>query len=337
VWSSYSPRHAASLLGMPESTVRGLARAGLLTSGELPLKLTFRDLAALRTIKSLLSGGVPLARVRRELGSLRARLGHAASLAELPLEARDGHVAIRGEAAPVVGQLSLPFAPMVMIAPDGALHALPQRPIEAPEPTAALTGDDWFDRAIALEDSDAAAAIDAYRRALRLRPDHVEAWINLGRLHAEAGAGAAAADCFRRALELDPTDPTALSPSSLSSPPPAPAAPPRSAISPRPASARAGPPPVATPRRSRCVAISPRATRRARAARPSAPRPRAARWSRWCWAPRGIRPPPPPRRRPVILVEAGIHAGEIEGKDAGFWLARELVRRRGAARACSTR
>lgn len=210
MWSSYSPRHAASLLGMPESTVRGLARAGLLTSGELPLKLTFRDLAALRTIKSLLTGGVPLARVRRELGSLRARLGAAASLAELPLEARDGHVAIRGEAAPVVGQLSLPFAPVAMVAPDGALHALPQRPVEAPEPTPALTGDDWFDRAIALEDSDAGAAIDAYRRALRLRPDHVEAWINLGRLHAEAGAGSAAADCFVRALELDPTDPTAL-------------------------------------------------------------------------------------------------------------------------------
>lgn len=29
--------------------------------------------------------------------------------------------------------------------------------------------------------------------------------------------------------------------------------------------------------------------------------------------------------RPVLLIEAGIHAGEIEGKDAGFWLARDLV------------
>ncbi|MBK7077972.1 MAG: peptidase M14 [Myxococcales bacterium] len=29
--------------------------------------------------------------------------------------------------------------------------------------------------------------------------------------------------------------------------------------------------------------------------------------------------------RPVLLVLAGIHAGEIEGKDAGFWLARDLV------------
>jgi len=37
---------------------------------------------------------------------------------------------------------------------------------------------------------------------------------------------------------------------------------------------------------------------------------------------RGLSPTP---GRPVILVEAGIHAGEIEGKDAGFWLARDLL------------
>ena len=29
--------------------------------------------------------------------------------------------------------------------------------------------------------------------------------------------------------------------------------------------------------------------------------------------------------RPVLLIEAGIHAGEIEGEDAGLWLARDLV------------
>ncbi len=29
--------------------------------------------------------------------------------------------------------------------------------------------------------------------------------------------------------------------------------------------------------------------------------------------------------RPVVLVQGGIHAGEIDGKDAGFWLLRELL------------
>ena len=31
------------------------------------------------------------------------------------------------------------------------------------------------------------------------------------------------------------------------------------------------------------------------------------------------------RDLPVVLVQAGIHAGEIDGKDAGFWLLRELL------------
>jgi hypothetical protein len=33
----------------------------------------------------------------------------------------------------------------------------------------------------------------------------------------------------------------------------------------------------------------------------------------------------PDARRPVLLIQAGIHAGEIEGKDAGFWLLRDLL------------
>jgi hypothetical protein len=31
------------------------------------------------------------------------------------------------------------------------------------------------------------------------------------------------------------------------------------------------------------------------------------------------------KRRPVILIQGGIHAGEIDGKDAGFWLLRDLI------------
>jgi hypothetical protein len=34
------------------------------------------------------------------------------------------------------------------------------------------------------------------------------------------------------------------------------------------------------------------------------------------------------RRRPVVLVQGGIHAGEIDGKDAGFWLLRDLLERK---------
>ena len=37
------------------------------------------------------------------------------------------------------------------------------------------------------------------------------------------------------------------------------------------------------------------------------------------------------KHRPVVLVQGGIHAGEIDGKDAGFWLLRDLLDRKAGA------
>ena len=217
MWSSYSARHAAQLIGLPESAVRSCVRAGLIGSAELPVRLSFRDLSALRTVKSVVGAGIPLARARRELAAIQRALPPGASLAEVPIEVRDGHLWVRGEPGPATDgtpvQLSLPLGPLferLAWPPPGELRDLPARPVEAPTPAPALTADDWFERAIALEDGDGPAAIDAYRRSLRLRPDCVEAWINLGRLHAESGEGEAATECFSTALRLDPRDATAV-------------------------------------------------------------------------------------------------------------------------------
>jgi tetratricopeptide (TPR) repeat protein len=215
VWSSYSARQAAQLIGLPESAVRSLARAGLLggvgTRVDVPLRIEFRELAALRTVKSLVEGGVPLARLQRELIALHRRLPEGRTLAELPLEVHGGHVRIRGD-QPVTPQLELPLAPAPIVPETtGELHAIPvRREAAAPLPAAASTADEWFERALALEDGDTEAAIDAYRRCLRLRPDSTEAWINLGRLFAENGDSDSASECFGTALKLDPNDATAL-------------------------------------------------------------------------------------------------------------------------------
>jgi tetratricopeptide (TPR) repeat protein len=209
VWSSYSARQAAQLIGLPESAVRSLARAGVIgAGGEMPLRLQFRDLATLRTVKALVDGGVPLARARRELVALHRRLPDGRSIAELPLEVHAGHIRIRGGDP---DGLQLPLPGLIAPPPEGELHAIPvRRDAPAPQPVAAHTADEWFERAVALEDGDVEAAIDAYRRCLRLRPDSTEAWINLGRLFAENGDSDSAADCFATALKLDPSDATAL-------------------------------------------------------------------------------------------------------------------------------
>jgi tetratricopeptide (TPR) repeat protein len=215
VWTSYSARHAAQLIGLPESAVRSCIRDGLVGApGSVPAQLSFRDLSALRTVKALVDAGLPLARVRKELLAIQQSLPQGSSLAELTVEAREGRVHVRGQmpSAPDTGQLALPFEVAIDPAPTagGEVRELPRAP-DAPIPTvvAPATADQWLARAQLLEERDPVAAIDAYRRSLRLRPDCTEAWINLGRLFAENSDPPAAGDCFKRALELDPAEATA--------------------------------------------------------------------------------------------------------------------------------
>lgn len=216
MWTSYSARHAAQLIGLPESAVRSCIRDGLVGSpGAVPAQLSFRDLAALRTVKALVDAGVPLPRVRRELRAILERLPAGASVAELAVETRDGQVLVCGASvrAELPGQLALPFEATVdpgPVAPAGELRALP-RPSDAsaPEAVPPATADQWLSRAQVLEERDPVAALDAYRRSLRLRPDCVEAWVNRGRLHAEIGEPDAARECFESALDLDPAEATA--------------------------------------------------------------------------------------------------------------------------------
>jgi len=214
MWTSYSARHAAQLIGLPESAVRSCIRDGLVgTPGAVPAQLSFRDLSALRTVKALVDAGLPLPRVRKELARIAKNLPAGTSIAELTVEARGGAIHIRGASGdqPLSGQLALQFeAPPAAEPPAGELRELPRAP-EAPGPAAVppATADQWIQRAMQLEDHDPVTAIDAYRRSLRLRPDCTEAWINLGRLHAESGDANAAHECFRSAIELDPADATA--------------------------------------------------------------------------------------------------------------------------------
>jgi len=216
VWTSYSARHAAQLIGLPESAIRSCIRDGLVgTPGAVPAQLTFRDLSALRTVKALVDAGLPLPRVRRELVRIQLALPDGATLAELTIEARGGQVHVRGvdPGAVSVGQLALPFeppAPEEAAAPAGELRELPRAPeVPVPLAVAPATAEQWLSRALQLEDRDPVAAIDAYRRSLRLRPECTEAWINLGRMFAESGDTEAARECFSSAIGLDPDDATA--------------------------------------------------------------------------------------------------------------------------------
>src|SRR5262245_55873584 len=59
---------------------------------------------------------------------------------------------------------------------------------------------DWYERGLALEASDADAAIAAYHRAIAGRPDLADAHNNLGRLHHDRGQLVLAESSYRLAL-----------------------------------------------------------------------------------------------------------------------------------------
>ncbi|MGH9320749.1 MAG: tetratricopeptide repeat protein, partial [Vicinamibacteria bacterium] len=69
--------------------------------------------------------------------------------------------------------------------------------------------DEWFELGCSLEPTSPRMARELYRRALEHAPDHVDARINLGRLHHEEGQLAEARRQYERALETSPDHPTA--------------------------------------------------------------------------------------------------------------------------------
>ena len=232
VWNGYSARDAAAFVGLPESAIRGCVRAGFVVpdTSAVPMRFSFRDLRILQAVKALASEGIPLRRVLRQLSALQKRLPHDVSLAELSLGAHGCNVVVREECGAWLvdsGQMVFTFGDNTWRGKNtrhsndnqpgnddtgpGEIRAMPiRREAPGPQLVAAASAEEWLERAVLLEEIDSKQAIEAYERALELRPDSLEAWVNLGRLYAEAGHIGDAETCFRSALAIDPTDSTTL-------------------------------------------------------------------------------------------------------------------------------
>jgi tetratricopeptide (TPR) repeat protein len=200
-----STREVARVLGMSEARVRAFARFGLgRPAGRgRGYAFSFQDLVVLRAAHELAEQEVPLARVRRAFAALASRLPADQPLSGLRIRAEGRHVTVLdGDAAwdPETGQTRL------------RLESAPERGRGAAAPAVRTVGDPGaaelcFERALELEAADAEGARAAYRRAIALDPELVEAYVNLGRLLQESGELGEAERTYRQALERAPEDP----------------------------------------------------------------------------------------------------------------------------------
>lgn len=198
----YGIREVAELLDTSPTHVRGWVRAGFVTPARGrrgALRFSFQDLAFLRRVRELEARRVAPRRVRRVVERLRESSG-APRLAGVDLPASRGEVVLRdGEAlfSAESGQCVFDFEARPRTA---AVLRLPTRPDRAG------AAEDCYRLGRRLEQGDLEAAREAYRRALALDPEHVDAHIDLGCLEHEQGRLAEAEAHYRAAVALRPRD-----------------------------------------------------------------------------------------------------------------------------------
>ncbi|GFE86577.1 hypothetical protein GCM10011488_15310 [Steroidobacter agaridevorans] len=172
------------MLRLSRSTIRGLIKTGFVQPARGPkrqLLFSFQDLIVLRAARALLEAKISRRRINRSLEDLRRHLPEQMPLSGLSISAVGDRVVVRdGKNHFQVddGQYVLGLDVSVE---NGVIRVVEHKEAVA-ESAPAETADDWFDKALALEDTDLKAAQAAYERAVELEPDYVGAWINLGRL-----------------------------------------------------------------------------------------------------------------------------------------------------------
>ena len=159
----------------------------------------FSDLVAVETIRRITERRVPALRLRRAMERLGQQLGGtSAPLASLRIAVNGTQIIVHepGPEGRLVEPLSGQFLLNFDIAPLGKkVRALGGRSAEQ-----------WFELGMAWDASSETLpqAADAYRRAIELSPEWVEAHINLGAALYQLGRMVESRDVFARATTLDP-------------------------------------------------------------------------------------------------------------------------------------
>jgi predicted Zn-dependent protease len=204
----YGVREVQKLLRLPRSTIRALIDAGFVSPSRGPRKawrFSFQDLIVLRTAQALVAAKVPAKRITRSVKELRRHLPQAMPLSGLSICAVADRVVVKEGASrwqAESGQYLLAF--------EGDPAAGSLSVIERKKPAPRVCAQEFFDRAVDLEETDPGAALAAYAEAIAADPKLVDAHVNRGWLLHEAGRFAEAEQAYRAGISACPGEPLLL-------------------------------------------------------------------------------------------------------------------------------
>jgi tetratricopeptide (TPR) repeat protein len=183
---AYTLKQVQQMLGISPTHARHLVHSGFVSPTRGPRNawlFSFQDLMLLRSAHALRQANVPARRITTALRKLKAQLPSHLPIGGLRIAAVGAHVVVREAEAtwnPATGQLLMDFE---VVPRGGGVAFLTPAPVA--EVPAADDAQDWFERGSVLEAKKPTEAEAAYRRAVALAPDFIDAYLNLGALLCE--------------------------------------------------------------------------------------------------------------------------------------------------------
>jgi tetratricopeptide (TPR) repeat protein len=197
--SVYDVREVATALRMSSRAVYGLVRSGFVAPMRGPrrrLQFSFQDILLLKTASRLIAASIPRRKVTRAVAALRRRLPAELPLAGLRISAVGDRIAVQSIGHTWDAESGQGMFAFDVLFGDGGI-----RVIEAAEPaTSEPDIDRSFAQALALEDTDSIAAQERYQSIIAADEQHVESYINYGRLLHVARDWQAAERMYRKGI-----------------------------------------------------------------------------------------------------------------------------------------
>jgi tetratricopeptide (TPR) repeat protein len=200
----FGTAEVSRLTDIPLHSVRAMVRARYVSPTKGPrgsLRFTFRDLVLLRTARALLDARISPRKVGAALRSVRSQLPAHLPARGLSVTAADGRVIVHeaGEKRDAIsGQMLLSF--------DLRIHGDRVEMTDSLRARGETSGntdcDRQFEAALALEDTDVEAAVEAYRACVAMH-SHPGALANLGRLLHLQGRISEAVGLYQSADKMD--------------------------------------------------------------------------------------------------------------------------------------